>query len=172
MSEIQVRPAILIDAERIATIHVRTWQCAYNGHIPEKYLHKLSIEEKIPTWKNKILHPIPDTYVFVIEQAGQVMGWCTTGKSRDQDLSDSGEIFGIYIDSEHLGQGLGTKLMQYILNFLKEKGYQNALLWVLTSNENSRRFYEKNGWKLEGKTKIEPYDGLELPVTRYKIALN
>jgi ribosomal protein S18 acetylase RimI-like enzyme len=167
-----IRNANINDAERIATIHVKTWQCAYNGHIPDTYLDKLSIQEKTASWQKNLKNPLPDMYAFVIEQAGQVVGWCTAGKSLDKDLSNLGQIFGIYIDSDHLGEGLGTKLLNYGLSFLKEKGYKKALLWVLTSNDNSRRFYEKNGWEIEGKTKIEHHDGLELPVTRYITEIN
>jgi ribosomal protein S18 acetylase RimI-like enzyme len=169
MSESLVRPAILTDAERIATIAVRTWQCAYNGHIPDDYLDKLSIEEKIPTWENKILHPHPNTYTLVIEKAGQVVGWCTCGKSRDEDRPDFGQIYGLYIDNNYLGQGLGTELISQVVLFLKEKGYSKFILWVLTSNQNARNFYEKNGWKSDGKTQIDHYDGLELDETRYML---
>lgn len=170
--ETQIRIAKLSDAKRIATITVKTWQCAYNGHISDEYLDKLSIEEKIPHWEKKIQSPLEGTYTFVIEENDLVLGWCTAGKSRDEDCSAFGQIYGLYVDSDYLGKGLGSKLIKYVENFLKEKGYSQLILWTLTSNQSARHFYEKNGWEADGKTQIDHYDGLELDESRYTIKIN
>ena len=39
-----VRPPRLTDAERIADLHVRSWQVAYRGLFPDRYLNGLSFE--------------------------------------------------------------------------------------------------------------------------------
>ena len=41
MSEPAVRPATLADVTEIAMIHVRSWQAAYRGLMPQDYLRSL-----------------------------------------------------------------------------------------------------------------------------------
>ena len=49
-----LRLATIEDAEAIATIHVRTWQTAYEGIMPAQYLASLSIEERTNLWRRVI----------------------------------------------------------------------------------------------------------------------
>ncbi len=168
INRIAIRTAIPQDAKQIASIHVRTWQCAYRGQIPESYLDSLSIEKRTKLWKDQLKNPTDGTHTFVAEKNGIVVGWCTTGINRDEDVTkDTGELYGIYMDPEFIGKGIGSELMKYALNVLKNDGYKKATLWVLTTNENSRKFYEKKGWKIKGKTKIDKRDDFGLHETRY-----
>ncbi len=50
-------------------------------------------------------------------------------------------------------QGLGTKLLSWGLERLKEKGYHRVTLWVFEDSTGSRRFYEKLGFKPEDCTR-------------------
>lgn len=172
MNDIIIRTATLNDDRSIATIHVLTWQCAYKGIVPGDYLDRLSIDQKTQTWRKQLEHPKDNTHTFVAEKDGVVVGWCTAGVSRDTNVSkDTGELYGIYMHPDYINQGIGSELMEYALSILKEEGYKKATLWVLDSNEKSRKFYEKNNWKIEGKTKKEVRDGFVLDETRYIIDL-
>lgn len=109
---------------------------------------------------------------FVVEADGKVVGWCTVGASRDKDSTkEIGELYGIYIHPDSIGKGFGSKLMDHALNALRKDGYKKATLWVLTSNEKTRKWYEKKGWKVEGKTKIDKRQNAELHEIRYIIGL-
>lgn len=57
------------------------------------------------------------------------------------------------------------------LEYLKEQGYKKATLWVLTSNEKTRRWYEGKGWKVEGKSKTEHSREFDTHEIRYIIEL-
>jgi hypothetical protein len=46
-----VRPARPGDAEAIATVHVRSWQAAYPGIVPQPVLDRLSIERRAASWR-------------------------------------------------------------------------------------------------------------------------
>lgn len=167
-----IRQAIPKDAPKIAKIHVETWQCAYKNQIPDSYLNNLSIEERTKGWKKQIENPEKGVYAFVIETDGKVVGWCTAGVSRDKDASkETGELHGIYIHPDHTSKGFGSKLMSHALTTLKKDGYEKATLWVLDTNEKTRKWYEHKGWRVEGKTKSEPREGFDLHETRYIIDL-
>ncbi|MDO8611028.1 MAG: GNAT family N-acetyltransferase [bacterium] len=172
MENLIIRNATVEDAPQIATIHVRGWQCAYRGQIPDKYLDGLSIEKRTKTWTKQIQEKKPGEHIYIAELNKKIVGWYTAGKSRDKDAAkDTGELQGIYIHPYHVGQGVGSKIMNHVINSLKRGGYKKATLWVLETNTIARRFYEKRGWVVEGKTKIEKKDGFDLHEIRLVLVL-
>ena len=46
--------------------------------------------------------------------------------------------------------GIGSQLMETAMDTLRNDGYKEVTLWVLDTNEKSRKFYEKRGWIIEG----------------------
>ena len=172
MINIKIREAVINDAAQIAKIHVDTWRCAYKNQIPDTYLASLSIKKRTVNWSKQLANLSKGVFAIVAEVDETVWGWCTFGLSRDKDVfKQTAELHGIYVHPSYIDKGLGTQLMQYVINKLKEKGYQTIILWVLTSNEKTRKWYESKGWKLEGKTKIEHRDNFDLHESRYMIKL-
>jgi ribosomal protein S18 acetylase RimI-like enzyme len=150
------RDARLEDAEAAATIHVKTWQIAYRGQIPNDYLDSLDVVSRTKRWQEKLSNPSPRTRNLIAEANQKIIGFCDIGKSRDEDATDDvGEVLAIYIDTDFMGKGVGTKLIDKALESLKDFVFKSATLWVLEINTIGRRFYEKNGWTTEGTTKSE-----------------
>ena len=52
-----MREAILADAEAIATVHVRSWQAAYRGQLPDEYLDGLTVEDRLSQHQWALEHP-------------------------------------------------------------------------------------------------------------------
>ena len=61
-------------------------------------------------------------------------------------IDDKTPSFAISLYREYRGRGIGTKLMQEMLNLLKEKGYKRASLAVQKANY-AVRMYKKVGFK-------------------------
>lgn len=168
--DIIVRQAELKDANGIAKVHVKTWQCAYRGQIPDEHLDKLSVEKRTKFWDENLKNPRSNTKTFVVELNGNIVGFASVGNSRDKDTdSKTGELYAIYVDQAFMGKGIGSALHKKCIDHLIELGFTKAILWVSTSNENTRRWYEKRGWKTDGKLMMFNMDGLETHVTRYAI---
>ena len=51
-----------------------------------------------------------------------------------------------------------------------EGQYAAAMLWVLADNPRARRFYEREGWHVEG-TRTDAVRGVEVDEARYRIIL-
>ncbi len=172
MNKVIVREAKVEDTDAFAKIHVETWQCAYRGQVPDSYLDSLSVEKRKTMWKESLLHPQPGTKHFAGEIDGKVAGFCTVGNSRDEDAdSPVGELWGIYVDSNMMGLGVGSALMKEGLKFLKSQGFKKATLWVLASNAKSIGFYEHKGWKADGKTKTDHQKDFDLHEIRLVISI-
>jgi len=70
-----------------------------------------------------------------------------------------------------MNKGAGSALQDNGLRYLREKGYKQATLWVLTSNTKTRKWCENKEWHSEGKTKTANMDGFQVHEMRYIIDL-
>src|SRR5216683_616799 len=137
-----------------------------------RYLQSLSITHRKERWQKILNKPEDNAYTLVAEIEGKVVGFCSVDKSRSEDMSkDTGELWAIYVDKNYEGKGIGTTLLNKGLDNLRDRGFKKAILWVLTSNYKTRKWYESKGWRVEGKTTIDKRDGLELEETRYIVDL-
>lgn len=152
------------DAEEIARVNVASWQSAYAGIVPDRFLDSLSIERSKHEWRERINKG--ESKVFVVEQMGTIAGFVSFGKNRDENRT--GEIYAVYVDPSSFRQGLGRMLCEHAMDDLRLNGTTEVVLWVLEDNDRARRFYERMGFVLDGKVKTEEFDDVDLPVCRYR----
>ncbi len=168
MSETIVREATEKDIERLATIQVETWRCAYKGNVSSDYLNSLSVEHRKGRWTDILKQTETTTYMGVYD--GVVAGFCNVGVCRDKDSSTSnGELLSMYVDQHFMNRGVGSALMNKAKESLKAKGFKSATLWVFIWNNKSRHFYEKHGWTSDGTEKKEERSGELFHEIRYRI---
>ena len=55
------------------------------------------------------------------------------------------------VDGVLHGQGIGTKFVKELLNYLKEKGFSSVRLGCIVENAEGRQFWERNGFSYTGK---------------------
>jgi ribosomal protein S18 acetylase RimI-like enzyme len=171
---LHIRAATVDDAEAIARLHIRVWQVAYRGHIPDDYLDGL--DRDLPRrvgWRRELLADTSGAgRTWLAELDGRLVAFLDTGPSRDADANEwTGEVFALYVDQALAGRGIGRALMAHGVEDMRARGFVEATLWVLSSNEQARRFYEAMGWRPDGTEKIESRPGLELRELRYRIGL-
>jgi L-amino acid N-acyltransferase YncA len=168
----RIRRAMAADAPHIAAISVRGWQWAYRGLLPDAVLDDLSVEQRTDGWRRILATPSALARTWLVEQAGRVLGFASTGPSRDEDAApDVGEVYAIYVEPAAAGTGLGRALFGHAAAELARLGYHTATLWVLAGNQRARRFYEAAGWRADGATRVEPREGYDLHEVRYRGAL-
>jgi len=86
-----LRAAESADAMSVARVHVRSWQSAYRGLLPNEYLDQLRPEDRAERYDFATRDPQrPQTIVAV--EAGVIRGFATTAPSRDADLASYGEL--------------------------------------------------------------------------------
>jgi len=170
---VEVRLATASDVDAIAEVHVRSWQETYVGQVPQAYLDTLSIEQRREAWTT--IHADtrwPSTGIFVLGADRVVVGFAHVCPSRDTDAPQNiGEVTSIYIRRSYWGRGGGRALMTAALSTLADAGFTAATLWVLSSNERARRFYETNGWLLDGSDKDHTIGGRHVTELRYRRSL-
>lgn len=163
-----IRPASAADAAGIAEVHVRSWQAAYAGQLPDDVLRGLSVSDRRRFWERLLSDPDQPGRVLVLDISGTVGGFASVGPCRDEDADEHvGELSALYLHSRYWDRGLGRRLHDAAMATLGGDGYQRTTLWVLGTNTRARRFYEKAGWVLDSATKIDRLGEVVFEDVRY-----
>ena len=143
--KIIIRKVKYDDIESIVDINIKDWRKVYKGIIDDDILDNLNREEKIKKWQKH--YNIGN--VIVAEKNGVVLGYCRyDDNSAYKNTNIDSEIIALYVDCDNLCNGVGRKLVEYVMNDLKSKKKNKMMIWCLEKNQNARKFYEKMGGKL------------------------
>ena len=144
------------DIEQIVDIDIKDWKIMYRGIIDDNILKNLDRNKKIEKYKKRY----ETEKIIVAENNGTVLGFCWYDDNIENEKNGGdSEIVAIYVDCDKLGNGIGKKMMEYVMKELKNKGKRKMILWCLEENENARKFYEKMGGKLVNDEKYFEIEG-------------
>ncbi len=167
---LSVRAAAAADATEVARIHVRSWQLAYRGLLPDQYLDGLRPEDRAARYTfGRVGSDQPATIVALEEAV--ICGFATTGPSRSKDTPAAGELLALYVDPDCWGLGTGRQLIAEARKRLSGRGFGEAILWVLAGNERAARFYRDDGWAPDGARRQETSWGVTADEIRYRRTL-
>ena len=88
------------DVPEIAVVHVRSWQAAYQGLLPQAYLDGLDPGQRIGQWERSLsAAKRSDGGTLVAGARGRLSGFVSYGPARDDDAESrrAGEIYAIYL---------------------------------------------------------------------------
>lgn len=145
---IEITYARADDGRAIAEVHVRSWQHAYLGLLPEEFLATLSVEQRESWWRETLLRGSPQ--VLVARDGQGLCGFVCFGASRDEDAPfGTGEIWAIYLLPRVWSRGVGQRLWRQALARLRADDFCRVTLWALVGNERAIRFYAREGFSAE-----------------------
>lgn len=137
----RLRRAAPKDAAAIAATHVASRSRAYAG-IPTVEATTL---QRTHFWQSVLEAPeSPAAAVFMVEDAGLVLGFAACGRQLDAALAAQGfpgEIQALYVLPNRQGQGIGRALLGACARRLLAHGMAGMALWVLHANAAARSFY-------------------------------
>jgi len=144
-----VRPAIPDDAEGIAKVHVKGWQEAYVGHLPQHVLDRQSVPARLRMWQGLLQEPPNSRWTFVaIDPGAGIVGFAGGVRAQRAMFGPAFKVPVLYVLQSHLRRGLGRKLMYALGNAMAQHGPGAVALWSLASNQSARTFYEAIGGRL------------------------
>lgn len=151
----------------VAEVHVRAWQHAYRGRMPDEYLDALRPEDRAREYTfGRSTGEGPETIVALEHDV--VRGFAATGPAEGGADRGLGELLAIYVDPAAWGRGIGRCLIADARTRLAERGFHQAILWVLRGNERAERFYRADGWHCDGGTRQEVVWGTAVDEVRYR----
>ena len=181
LDALTIRPATPNDAQAVARIRVQGWRFAYQGLISQDYLDSLSVAEdteRMRGYLSQFPHKSPpsrpesvqgssdgEKRSFMLAARGDaVLGFCGFSAVPDKAYRPEravpagtmiGRLHSLYIDPDSLGQSIGHTLMNHALSTFAAWGCERATLWVLEGNSHAISFYERQGWRCTGATKVD-----------------
>ncbi|HEX4145648.1 MAG TPA: GNAT family N-acetyltransferase [Pirellulales bacterium] len=131
---VSIRPPQLAEARAIARCHVAAWRDSYRPRIADEILNRPSLEaDYTAKWNDRLRQP--DGLIFVAESdRHELVGFIQGGRERTGRTDYEGEIYSIYVSSEHRRQGIGRKLFQRLAESLLEIEITAAIVWVFEAN--------------------------------------
>ena len=81
--------------------------------------------------------------IFVAEAGGRVVGFITTVIDRE---AGKGRIPNLAVAADFRNQGLGRKLIEYALEYLRKEGLEYAMIETMAQNEVGEHVYRECGF--------------------------
>ena len=139
------RPARPDEAEALLAIQREAAVAAY-GHIfpPERFpFPDAGVRAQ---WDERLTDSGME--VIVAERAGEPVGVIACAPE---------SLEALYVRPRAQGDGVGSLLHDEALTRRRSGGDAVCRLWTLEQNHAGRRFYERRGWRLDGRTRVVPF---------------
>ncbi|MFL6287697.1 MAG: GNAT family N-acetyltransferase [Actinomycetes bacterium] len=149
-----VRPARLIDAEDFAAVQHRSWSAAAEvlglpappdvAHMERSWEHAITVP---PTKRHR-------SWIAVDRSAESetVRGVAALAPASDPDLDGNHcvELVVLAVDPEWRGRGHGSRLLIAAMQTAMDAGEREAVTWVASGDDATRRFFEASRWVADG----------------------
>ena len=171
MSDFEVRFATLKEAADVAQLHLIASRAAYAGQVPEAHWDATPMAKRVSYWKEAIEYGEPQ--VMVALEGGSIVGFVGYDRSRDpKSKNTTGELWTIYVDPDHIGQGVGLALWDAAREGLQDEDCTDVTVWVPLASSKALTFFDAAGFKREMNTaRTVPMGGVKVEELRLKRAL-
>lgn len=102
---------------------------------------------------------------FILKVDDKVCGYLSAST-----VLDECELLKIIIDEKYRHMGLGSKLLDNLIEYLQKNDYRKIFLEVRADNLNAKLFYKKNGFEMINQRKKYYKDGVDADI--YWLNLN
>jgi glucosamine--fructose-6-phosphate aminotransferase (isomerizing) len=159
---VALRPAESADLRAIAAVFVESWRHKYRGVVPDHVIDAWDEASAERAWRGYL--GTPEEGIAVAEAGGEVVG---VVRFRPGEHRDYGYVASLYVHPDHGGAGIGRRLLELAESSLAESGFRAARLWVFEANAEAIGFYQRCGWREDGRTRLEPeYEAPEIGMSR------
>jgi GNAT superfamily N-acetyltransferase len=141
----------------MAEIEVFGWRCGpYKEFISIEYLiNRMAVKKRGEMFEGHLSENITTDKTYVYEENNIIKAYMVIGNCRDDDKDEKTfALEGIFVDPLFQRHKIGTRLVNYCETEAKSRGKKEIVLWTFEKNGNSINFFEKAGFKRDGKIKI------------------
>jgi GNAT superfamily N-acetyltransferase len=111
----------------------------------------------------------PDVWCLLALEGDEVIGHVALSRSTREDPGPppAGTVYvwQLFVRPRWQGRGIAKQLMQAAVTEAGERGYGDMRLWTPQGAGRARRFYEREGWTVTGRT--NPNSPFGLPTIEY-----
>ncbi|MHB8587998.1 MAG: GNAT family N-acetyltransferase [Candidatus Dormibacteraceae bacterium] len=113
------------------------------------------------SWRKRLV----DRVRFVAEVDGRVVGTVGAGTG---EFSGTAALTALWVDPGFRSRGVGTALVEAVVDWAKSHGFNQVLLWVTEINDKAERLYQRHGFARTGRVmEVRPNEpALEYEMTK------
>ena len=141
----QIRPATVDDIPLLSDIMVTSFRAAFSGFISETTMSAQTDSDHCRGMMETIFRD--STMHFLLGDSSGMLIW--------QETQTGAEIMSLHVLPECRGTGLGHALMEAAL---AQTGSSPVCLWTFRENHHARRFYERHGFRPDGRERVSSFD--------------
>lgn len=110
-------------------------------------------------------HRLSDRARFLAEADGRAVGTVGAGPG---EFEGAAALTALWVDPAFRGHGIGTALVEAVLEWARSQGFTQVMLWVTEVNQNAHSLYERQGFERTGRVvEVRPSEpALEYEMTR------
>lgn len=151
----KIRLAKLEDLEDIVDI--------YNASIPSRIatgdLQKITVESRLKWFQERDHQHYP---IWVIENENNIIGWISLQHFYGRPAYKTTAEISLYIAENYRGQGIGKKLLEYVIKKSPQLGLTNLLGFIFAHNQPSLNLFKKYNFQQWGYLpKVAQLDNIE-----------
>ena len=141
MSDVSIRPATPTDIEAIQSVARRVWLDHYPGIITHRQIDYMLGTD----YSGKALNQGFDQGVAIdlLLIGDEVQGFAAYGPAAREDRA---KLHKLYLDTSFHGQGIGSMLLDHVIERCRCRGIKTLELQVNKHNGKAIRAYEKRGF--------------------------
>jgi len=151
-----------VDLLPVGALHFRSRAAAYAHILPAETLAEPPAAALAEWWTERWKWERDTHRLAVAADGDRIVGFTYVGPDDEPGVM---LLNAIHVDPQYVGSGVGRQLMADALPHLGHR----AVLWVLAGNDRARRFYERGGWRFDGTTRVEDWNGVPTRQMRYAL---
>ena len=128
----------------------------------EDVLSKVNGKRGAETWSQILKAKEPKTqHIGIFNGEDKLLGFASCGRVRGDHYGHDGEIYALNIPAAYHGLGLGKKLMENSMAFLRSQELKKVLLWCSEQNTRALGFFKSLGAKDLGVSQLNDNESVK-----------
>jgi GNAT superfamily N-acetyltransferase len=148
VGEVSIRDVRGDDAEAFVRAHELAWDAGLADIVGKRLSELASFDKRVKAFRKGLKKNSPDKRAWVAVREDALVGVVVCTRKRKRC-----ELRDLYVVPEAWGSGTARRLMEAALAAMRDRGATEAVLWVGEANARARRFYEREGWEEDQKTR-------------------
>jgi GNAT superfamily N-acetyltransferase len=109
--------------------------------------YEAEVDRSEKRWRSALEHRAR----FVAESGGEVIGTVGAGSS---DVTGTAALTALWVAPAARGRGVGEALVNVVLEWAKDAGYEQVMLWVVEGNSAAEGLYGRTGFRRTGSVQM------------------
>lgn len=145
-NNINIRKAIYSDCSNLSKLKREIWETTYRGIFPDEKIDNYDYEKNQKRFKGFIDNEKQELYV--VENNNELVGYTEFGEPFRPFEDYEQEIGLFYIRKDYQRRGIGKKLFNLALDYIRGTGVSKFFISCHKYNTNAQEFYKKMGGKI------------------------